>query len=346
MLTLLLVWSQGAARTADASTPHGAPAPATDSRGPGVALGLDFVDAGRSYVSLLWEAASHGATAVSLVVELRQTDVHAAALIPGPDGPITARSGDLRRAIRDAHALGLETMLLPIIQLDARSEGDWRGVLAPATPEAWWASYGAALLWIAELAEEEGVSMLSIGSELASMEDDIAAWAGLVGRIRGVYGGRLTYSSNWDRFAQTPLWGLVDAVGVSAYFEVGRGVAPGALTASHVMRQWSQHARDIVGVARGWGVPAVVTELGFPNGETAGAAPWDYQRPAGPAPMLQAMLLGAAMSVLARHPEIERVYVWNWFGDGGVVDRGYSPRQKPAGVVLRRASTDSPERGQ
>jgi hypothetical protein len=29
------------------------------------------------------------------------------------------------------------------------------------------------------------------------------------------------------------------------------------------------------------------------------------------------------------------VFVWNWFGDGGAMDNGYTPRNKPAEQLLR-----------
>jgi hypothetical protein len=147
--------------------------------------------------------ASTGATWISIVVTQYQRSVNATEIfplyngsaVPDPGGYyefVTLGEDELTRSIRTAHALGLKVMLKPHVDLlytackpgHARcSPGHnglyWRGDIGGCYPqdaydapfgaqawETWFASYERFLLPYAQLAQQEGVELLSMNCEL------------------------------------------------------------------------------------------------------------------------------------------------------------------------------------
>ncbi len=97
----------------------------------------------------------------------------------------------------------------------------WRGEIgssfSAAEWGAWMASYTAMLLPHAQLAQTEGVEMLSINCELYVANAKVPQlWRGLVAQVRRVYGGKLTVSSNWSPLpSSVQWWDAVDYIGVT-----------------------------------------------------------------------------------------------------------------------------------
>lgn len=297
----------------------------------GVALGLHFAGDDASYAPYLWEIASAGATSVSLVYEWEVADVRANEIRRGTGTPGDAQ---LRRAIADAHALGLEVMLFPIVMLVERDAGAWRGVLAPTDVDAWFDSYTAFVVENARLAEETGVEVLSVGSELGSMER-YAAWNEVIAAARSVYSGKLIYSANWDNYFNTPFWSRLDLVGVTGYFELSPS-ADARPDVDALVAAWQPFEEALRVFSESVGRPVVITEIGYVSQPSAAWRPWDYT--AASAPDIEAQLTAyrALEQALDGEPWLGGLFIWNWFGDGGASCNGYTPRHKPAELVVRR----------
>ena len=148
----------------------------------GVAVGLHFDLPGLPYQLLFKEIRGLGATHVSLVVIWSMRDIRAVRIRPDPIE--TMADAKVRRYIRQAREVGLEVMLFPIIHLERRRKGEWRGLLAPTNPDRWWVEYEAFLLHYAGLAADEGVAILSVGSELLSLEGETERWTAPIGKLR------------------------------------------------------------------------------------------------------------------------------------------------------------------
>lgn len=311
----------------------------------GIALGLDLREPGGAYDAMLWEVARTGATSVSLVVTASQANVRASAV----DGRShrTVADADLRRAIRSAHALGLDVMVFPIIWLEERAEGEWRGRLVPDDIGAWFASYAAWILDLAQVAAQEEAAWFCVGSELGSLESLASRWRTLIGDVRAIYSGGLLYSANWDHAHRTPFWDALDRVGVTGYYELALDAGPPA--PADVVRAWAPHRDRLVELARRWDRPVVLTEVGYPAVADAARRPWDYTASGPPAPWVQAGLLEGLVHAFDGVPEVEGLWVWNWYGAGGVLDATYAPRQKPAEVLVqewfRRPAPSRPSAG-
>ena len=269
------------------------------------------------------EVADRGASDILLVDRWMQRDRRASALHRSAgESPSLAA---VARSIRQARARGLRVTLMPIVGLERRAPGEWRGRLAPRDVEAWFASYEEHLGELARVAQEEGVERLVIGSELSSLETFAGRWRALAAAARERFEGPLVYSANWDRYAAVPFWDAVDAIGVSAYFRVDGPEGPRAV--------WARHLAALETFAAGREV--ILTEVGYPAHADAARFPWDETRRAPLDVALQAELLGAFCDAYAERSGAG-YFVWNWFGVGGPRDAGYSPRGKPAAQRFER----------
>lgn len=298
----------------------------------GVAVGLFFSEESATYLPWFWEVSRTGAESVSLVVTWHQGGVTSTSIAPGAQSPSDEA---VRAAIGDAHGLGLRVMLFPIVTLDAAGPGEWRGRLAPSDAGAWFESYRAFVIHYADIAAEEGVETFSVGSELGSMESHAELWRALIEDVRSRYRGRLLYSANWDHYQLTPFWDAVDAIGVTAYYELvqSEGYTP---SRDELVSAWGPHIAAVGEVALREQRPVVITELGYTSQATAARYPWDYTAGGATDLGLQYTLYDAARVAWQDVPWLSGVYVWNWFGAGGSDDNGYTPRNKPAAAVLER----------
>lgn len=298
----------------------------------GVALGLFGGDLDQTRQALD-EIATLGSSDVSIVVTWVQDDLRASEV--RRDSRYTPDERTIRATIRLARARGLRVTMFPMIRLIHRTAAEWRGLLRPSDPGRWFASYRAEITALAQLSAEEGVARICVGSELASLEDS-AEWPALIAGVRARFTGQLLYSANWDRYDKVPFWKELDLIGVSAYWGV---TAPDQRpTIEEALASWSRirtRLRSFVARER---KPLVLTEVGYPAVQGGGAWPWndfltgwDGIEDA----EAQRRLYEAFTLAWGDAPELAGVYFWFWILPGGVGDRGYSPRHKPAEWVVR-----------
>jgi hypothetical protein len=315
-----------------------APGPeAADVKQRGVALGLFAEDVSFSYAPLLQEIAALGATHVSLVVPLYQSNGASTGL------KLHTRLSPTLEAIADAIRLsrraGLEVTLFPIVRLsEPRNSKEWRGTLAPADRDAWFASYGALLADLASLGALTGASRLVVGSELSSLDGDLARWRPLVERIRALFTGTLMYSANWDHYQDARLYDLVDEIAVVAYFNLREKDGPSDVPA--LTARWRSLRREIEFNLSAHAKPFVLSELGYRSRTGATAAPWDEVQGGVPDVDEQTRAFQAfrqAWTARGQTPSrLAGLYVWNWYGYGGPETTSYTPRGKPAAEVVRQ----------
>lgn len=302
----------------------GAPSPASITAADGVSLGLFASDPLYDYGSLVEEIDGLGADALLLVVPVDLAD--STASVPRLGVPLPT----LQRTLRQAHAAGLSVSVMPVIDLEVRTHaGDWRGRLAPAEPERFWAAYGAALDRIAVAAESGGAARLVVGSELSSLESDADRWEAVIAQARTRFGGRLTYSANWDHHREVPFWDALDEVGVSAYHPVDAGPD----------RAWTDALQGARATADG--KPLVITEYGYPALASAAERPWDETTGAPSDEALQARLYEAAHRALGCAAPAA-TFAWNWFGLEADPASPFSPRGRPAAAILREHFATDP----
>lgn len=287
---------------------------------------------------LIDDLATTGATHISMVVQWAQEDV--AADVIEPDEHDTQDDEVVRALIRYSRSRGLKVMVFPIIWVQKRAMGEWRGTLRPQSLERWWSHYERFIMHYAELAAEEGATMFSVGSELGSMERHRARWLKLIEKVRGRFKGELLYSANWDHYDQVTFWDALDFVGMTAYYELtDRNEADQAtLTAA-----WVKIRDTLLAWQQRVGRPIILTEVGYPSQDGGARQPWNYTLHNKVDHEEQRRAYEAFVTAWSGEEALGGVFFWNWYGLGGEPCRDYTPRGKPAEQVIRRWYTEKPK---
>lgn len=250
----------------------------------------------------------------------------------------------LRTTTRQAHAFSMKVMLKPHLWLRRPIDNGWIGEIDFDTEEKWqqWeAEYRTFILHYARLAEEEGIEILAIATELTNpVKKRPAFWKTLAREIRQVYAGELTYAANWYQdFDRTDIWSELDYIGVNAYFPLTDQSNP---SMEMLMAGWQPYIEQIEAVVRTYRKPVLLTEIGYKNCEGATIRPWEWPR------HIEALKTDASEQVNAYEAMFRAfgqkdwfrgLFVWKWFPDDGWItpDRiGFSPQNKPAADVLKK----------
>lgn len=219
--------------------------------------------------------------------------------------------------------------------------GEFTGDLKMTNEEDWStleATYEDFILTYAKLAQDTRVDIFCIGTEL---EEFIKArplfWNTLIGKVRTVYKGKLTYAANWDEYKRTPFWPLLDFVGIDAYFPLSEERTPSI----EVLKQgWQPWKSRISEVAEQTGKPILFTEYGYRSMDYTAKKPWLVDRNEE-----QVNLEGQVNAKQAIFEEFwgedwfAGGFVWKWFLNhdraGGEQDNRFTPQNKPAEEIIR-----------
>jgi hypothetical protein len=301
-----------------------------------------------AYRPLLREIAGLGANCVLLAIAGQME--HAKSQSIFIDARKTPSRADLKTLLLDARQLGLRVTVMPILLLANPRGSEWRGVIEPPDWENWWGQYRDFVLYFADIANEGGAEALIIGSELVSTEKYTAQWEKTIAAVRQRFGGRLGYSANWDHYKPIQFWDKLDFVGMTSYYTLADKKNP---TVDEIVARWKPIYDEVAAWQRQVNKPIVMTEVGWCSQEGAATAPWNYYQnqiatPAGHEE--QRRLYEAFLKTWDGKPGIQGIIWWEWtLGAGGSGDYGYTPKGKPAEMLLRQwfhqntAATDGGE---
>ncbi len=313
--------------------------PIENLRHPGVGYGSP------AYERTLDEAVENGATWVSLTPFGRTWDLRPTGIDLTFEAPFEANRADVLRAIRQAHARGLQVFLVPHLWVET---GGWRALIDPGDDagwERWAAAYRAFLLAWADVAAEGRAEMLSVGVELRSWVTTprVGSMLAVIDAVREVYPGLLTYSANWDDVEDTLIFGALDLVGINAFYPLAEheGAGPAELAAGG-----RRVAAKIEAFSRALAKPVVLTEIGYTTRPDPAVKPWEWpdamsgvradQR-------AQAEAYAALIAPFLSSRTFAGFFVWRYYADPDDVSQeaewGFSPRGKLAELVLRDAFT-------
>jgi hypothetical protein len=225
-------------------------------------------------------------------------------------------------------------------------DGTWRGTIRPSDTTAWFASYDAFLTHYAALAQQNGVELLDVGTELATMSDwrNASSWTTIISHVRSAYSGPLTYSANanatGDEFTSVSFWNLLDVAGLDVYVPLTNRIGP---SKDELIQAWRRNVNghDMVAAYRNWqaghGKPVIFTEIGYRSVAGANRAPWDFTFQGTPDPVEQANCYDAAFTVWSQESSwMKGTFWWAWpTTPPGPADTDYTPRGKAAEGVLQ-----------
>lgn len=263
----------------------------------------------------------------------------------------TPTDADVIHAIETAHALGLNVLLKP--HLDVMTE-EWRGEIGEggftteAEWDAWFTSYQAFINHYAQIAADYEVEMFCVGTELDKTAVEELRWRDVItgtGGITSIYDGDLVYAANHTYTNTVMFWDAVDYIGIDAYYAVA---VTTTATLADFKVGWTEPLSFLAELAEEWDKDIVFTELGYRSVDGAGMIAWEYQ---GAPPMdmqEQADLYQAFFEEVFPQEWFAGIFWWNWTTNpmqGGPCDRDYAVLDKPAELILRQYFNGNPKEG-
>jgi len=235
-----------------------------------------------------------------------------------------------------AHELGIKTLLKPHLWV---RHGEWPGDIVMATDDGWkqwFASYESFILHYARLAEANGFEALAIGTELGKTTRRTAEWKRIIGRVREVYHGKLTYCANWNEEPEhVGFWDDLDFIGVQAYYPLAEVDRP---SKRQIAAAWIPVATKLASLSKRTGKSIVFTEVGFKSHEGSLKEPWQWETKGEIDVDLQRDAFAAMFETFWTKPWFGGMFVWKWHPSprsDGRRDRDFTPQGKPALSVIK-----------
>jgi len=275
---------------------------------------------------------------VAILSTWYQDNCFSIAIFPTSKSPSDA---GVRKAIKEAHDLGLKVMVKPHLDILDTKYGTWRGEIAcMKEPDwnIWFDNYKNFLLHYAKIAEETGAEMLCMGTELtAASATHEHKWREIIAAIRDVYKGDLTYAANWsEEYLQIRFWDALDYAGIDAYFPLSNKDKP---TYEELMESWQRWVPEIEEWQKRVNKPVIFQEIGYRSASGAARYPWEHS----PGPKvdqeLQKDCYRAIVDTFWDKEWFYGIYWWDWGTDirmGGKTNRGFTPQNKPAQDYLEQ----------
>ncbi len=243
-----------------------------------------------------------------------------------------------RQYIELLHANKIKVMIKPQLWI-------WRGVFTGSmkmdSEEDWKrleSSYENFLLNYAKLAQETGVELFCVGTEL---EQFVAQrpdyWFQLIEKVRTIYKGDLTYAANWDEYTRTPFWSKLDYIGIDAYFPLSEEKTP---VVEQLVEAWKPWKAQIAELAKKERRRVLFTEFGYRSIDYTAHKPWSADREeSGINLEAQTNAKKAIFQAFWNEDWFAGGFVWKWFIDhpnaGGTKDNRFTPQNKPAQEVIK-----------
>ena len=248
----------------------------------------------------------------------------------------------LAKAIRSAHAAGMSVALMPMFHCSP-CDSTWRGLTKPEDRDAFYEDYVGFIERYASFAEEEGVELLFLGSELTTLQSDTADWKRIAAAARAKFSGELVYDVNWDAVGGVQFWDSVDVPSISAYFPLTEEARPSVAELKAAWRNGKQKLtmgsdsyRVVEELAQKTGKKVLFGEAGYRSREFAARQPFDgTARHGEPSGEVQANAYQALLETFDAKPWWRGVLWWDW-EIASANDTSFSPRGKPAEALLTR----------
>lgn len=232
----------------------------------------------------------------------------------------------------------LKVMLKPHVWVGG--EG-WCGDFDLATEAQWsqWENdFSKYIINHARKADSLDVELFCIGTEYRiPARERPEFWRKLISEVRGVYGGKITYASNWDNYENITWWNELDYIGIDAYFPLVEGEHP---TIDQIKKGWDPVKQKLNAFSNKWNKPILFTEYGFQSVNGAAGKHWEVDKSSSNINnALQADAYEATFQAFDDEPWFAGGFFWKWHfntGKGNWRGTEWTPQGKPAEQVIAK----------
>jgi hypothetical protein len=308
----------------------------------GVALTIHNVEDMRPYLKCIDEIADVGADTVEFVITTRQENGSSTTI--WVDQRYCPSKQQLLELMAHAKEKKLRVVLMPVVLPHAPKGNEWRGTFKPDSWADWFDNYRVMLRHFARICEEGKAYALVVGSELVSSEVKTDEWKSTIKMARKEFpSGKLTYSANWDHYANIGYWEDLDFIGMNSYWKLGEDHN---VPVEQIIANWRNIQKELVNFSNAKQMPIVLLEVGWCSISNAAHEPWDYTRSdLTPDWDLQKRLYQGFFESWYGNPHLGGFMIWEWLPSGDTIDKDdktYLPKGKPAYEVLKKWMAKGP----
>ena len=288
----------------------------------------------------LRDLAATGANWISVIVRVFQETISSTEISGNQYG--TASDEAIQHIIDLAHSHGMRIALLPSLAL-SNDPDHWNGDIGIAfTTESqwqeWFTSFREFINYYAVFAQEAGVDLFFIGSELPGVTHREQDWRRVIKEVRERYEGRISYDSVYWGYPQGECerikwWDAVDYVATDVWYTLADKSDP---TVEELKQAWIQkgYVAELERFAGLFGKPFIISEIGYESKDRASFEPalsWLRDDPEDPGE--QADCYQAALETLWGKPWLKGIFWWQWSATSAPWTG--TPQGKPAEDVLK-----------
>jgi hypothetical protein len=252
--------------------------------------------------------------------------------------PQTDTDKTLATLAQRAHALGMGVEFAPTIVVDqgscCSSHFYWRGLLKPTHPGAWWHNYNLMIKHYVGLSDAVHAEILSIGSELNTMQKYTTQWIRLADWVQHHYPGLTTYMATGNAVFAEPWANHLDIISASAYYSVSNEAIPNVGEMAYVWKH--TYLPKLKTLFTKYHKRVLINEVGYCSILYAAYHPaTEYRTGTAASQTAQANAYQALLRASTDEPWLRGVTWWHWDQlRNPVTDRGYSMRDKAAECVI------------
>ena len=296
----------------------------------GITLGMHSFDYSLDYSPMVEEIAALGSEWIQVNVKFFQENIYSSRIVTGAG--YEKYWNQFEQIIHKAKEENLKVSILPIVLLSNAHGSNWRGMLEPYDVDKWFRYYEKIIIRIANIAETQDVEMMSVGSELVSLQQYQSHWTRIITNTRTIFKGKLNYAANWDAYADIGFLDKLDYLGLSGYYNLTDSTNP---TKWSLCNSWNYIKREILAFQELHDIPIIFTELGYTSQDGTNMQPWNYYATDKVDLEEQKLCYQAFIEVWGRDERFHGVFFYDWFAEGGPTDVGYTIKDKPAEAVVK-----------
>lgn len=245
-------------------------------------------------------------------------------------GRETVNEDELKEMILFAREQGMKVAIKPTVNC---KNGTWRAHInffdedVPCEPKwrNWFASYTKFQLRFAKVAEETGCEMFIPGCEMVMSERREEEWRRLIGEIRKVYSGLISYNTDKYQEDHVKWWDAVDVISSSGYYPIDK---------------WDQELDRIEKVVKKYNKPFFFAETGCMSMKGSNLTPNDWTLLDDSDPEGQKAWFEAMFKACNKRDWVKGTCIWSWssrlYNENDIDrQRNYDLYGKPAAEVVR-----------
>jgi hypothetical protein len=290
------------------------------------------------------EIAATGANSIEITPRIWTASQTSSTVFADPTK--TESDASLIAGIENAEKAGLSVILRPAI---SPLDGTGSAALAPSDVAAFFASYKAEIVHLAQIAQQTGVATFALGNEMSSLTGAqyLPYWQDIIASVRAVYHGALTYSAATDEASKVSFWNELDTIGVNTYPPLS---VPGTPTVQDIVNAWHQVPTNpywaaafeqqspvdfLHSLSVQYGKPVLMTEAGYLSIDYGGMITGSWKLSGSLNVQEQADAYAAFFQVWASQSTwMKGVEFWQWDLSNAYSPNGFSPMGKPAQAIV------------